>query len=295
MCKDVAAAFPEAAEVWNRVDGALGFPLSTLAFEGPADELTNTNNAQPALLAHGAAVWAVMRRALNPHVRGAAGHSLGEFTAYCVADALSVEDAAVLVRRRGDLMLQSGVERPGAMAAVLGSLQRPLEEICAEANSAGIVVPANYNTTEQIVISGEVAGVEKAMELSKAAGAKRALRLNVSGAFHSPLMVTAAAGLDVALSESAWADPAWPVYSNVTAEPVTTAEKARALLLRQLTAPVRWVDLVAAMASAHPGALFVEMGPGNVLAGLVKRLAPECTTAACGTVPEMEALLTQFA
>lgn len=295
MCKDVAAAFPAAADVWTRVDGALGFSLSTLAFEGPAEELTNTNNAQPALLAHGAAVWAVMAKAFAPHLKGAAGHSLGEFTAYCAAGALTVEDAAVLVRRRGDLMLQSGIERPGAMAAILGALQRPLDEICAEASADGIVVPANYNTAEQIVISGEVAGVDKAMELAKAAGAKRALKLNVSGAFHSPLMVSAAGGLESALATPNWAEPTWPVYSNVTAEPVTSSTTARALLLRQLSSPVRWVELVAAMATAHPGALFVEMGPGNVLTGLIKRLAPDCTTAPCGTVAELDALLTQFA
>src|SRR5919206_1248497 len=146
MGKDVAEAFPAAREVFDRADEALGTSLSTLCFDGSDEELTLTHNAQPALLTHGAAVWAVAREALAPRVRAAAGHSLGEFTAYCAADSLSVEDAVRLVRRRGELMYESGVQRPGAMAAVLGELARPVEDVCAEASrAAGVVVPANYN------------------------------------------------------------------------------------------------------------------------------------------------------
>ena len=206
MAKDLAESFPAAREVWARADAALGTSLSTLAFDGPADALTETQNAQPALLAHGAAVWSVMHEKLGPLVRGAAGHSLGEFTAYHAVGALPLEDAVKLVRRRGELMAETGIARPGAMAAILGELQRPIEDICREASATGEVVPANYNATEQIVVSGEVAGVEKAMELAKAAGAKRAVRLPVSGAFHSPLMAPAAAGLDAALSGARWRD-----------------------------------------------------------------------------------------
>ena len=188
-------------------------------------------------------------------------------------------------------MYQTGVQRPGAMAAILGELQRPIDEICAEASAAGVVVPANYNALEQVVISGEVTGVERGMELAKAAGAKRAVRLQVSGAFHSPLMQPAEAGLGEALGRSAWSNPAWPVYSNVTAGAVTEASVARDLLLRQLTSPVRWVAVIQAMAAAHPEATFVEMGPGNVLTGLLKRLAPTHAARTCGTVAEVEALL----
>lgn len=292
MAKDLVDAYPAAKAVWATVDDALGTPLSTLAFEGPADELTLTHNAQPALLAHGAAVWAVLRNQIGSRVKAAAGHSLGEFTAYHAAGALGVADAARLVRRRGELMFETGTSRPGAMAAILGELTRPIDEVCREASAAGVVVPANYNTTEQTVISGEVAGVEKAMELAKASGAKRAIRLNVSGAFHSPLMEPAGAGLGTALAAPSWADPAWPVYSNVTTEPTTTAATARELLLRQLTSPVRWVELIRAMAAAHPGATFVEMGPGNVLTGMLKRLAPDNPARTCGTAAEVEALLT---
>lgn len=291
MAKDLVAAFPAAREVFARADEALGAPLSTICFEGPAEELTLTHNAQPALLTHGAAVWAVVREKLAARVQGAAGHSLGEFSAYHAAGALALEDAVRLVRKRGELMYDAGVKAPGAMAAILGELQRPIEEICRDASSAGVCVPANYNNTEQIVISGEVAAVEAAMEGAKAAGAKRALRLQVSGAFHSPLMAPAATGLAAALSAAAWSAPTIPVWSNVTAAAVTDAATAQALLVRQLTSPVRWVDVIRSMAARFPGTTFVEMGPGAVLSGLVKRLAPDCKTMTCGTVAEVEALL----
>jgi [acyl-carrier-protein] S-malonyltransferase len=288
MAKDLAESFPAAREVWARADAALGTSLSTLAFEGPAEVLTETQNAQPALLAHGAAVWSVMHEKLGPLVRGAAGHSLGEYHA---VGALPLEDAVKLVRRRGELMAETGIARPGAMAAILGELQRPIEDICREASAAGEVVPANYNAAEQVVVSGEVAGVEMAMELAKAAGAKRAVRLPVSGAFHSPLMAPAAAGLDAALSGARWSDPSYPVYSNVTAKKVGDAGTAKQLLLQQLTSPVRWVQVIRAMAADHPGATFVEMGPGNVLTGLLKRLAPDNPAKTCGTAAEVESLL----
>ncbi len=291
MAKDLAAAYPAARQVFDAADAALGAPLSTLCFEGPAEELTRTHNAQPALLAHGAAVWAVVQARASAHVVAAAGHSLGEFSAYHAAGALPLGDAVRLVRRRGELMYETGVQRPGAMAAILGELQRPIDEVCAEASAAGVVVPANYNALEQVVISGEVAGVERGMELAKAAGAKRAVRLQVSGAFHSPLMQPAEAGLSQALGIAAWTAPRWPVYSNVTALPVDDAATARDVLLRQLTSPVRWVAVIQAMAAAHPDATFVEMGPGNVLTGLLKRLAPTHAARTCGTVGEVEALL----
>jgi [acyl-carrier-protein] S-malonyltransferase len=295
MCKDVAEAFPAARDVWTRADAALGTSLSTLAFEGPAEQLTQTHNAQPALLTHGAAVWAVVRDKVAPHVRGAAGHSLGELTAYHTAGALPLEDAVRLVRRRGELMFETGTARPGTMAAILGEMQRPIEDICREASAAGEVVPANYNALEQVVVSGEVAGVERAMELAKAAGAKRAVRLGVSGAFHSPLMQPAAAGLQAALAAAHFSPAAWPVYSNVSTKPVSAPADARALLLTQLTSAVRWVEIVRAMAAAHPGALFVEMGPGNVLTGLLKRLAPNNPAMTCGTAADVHTLLERVA
>lgn len=291
MGKDLAGAFPVARGVFGEVDAALGADLSRLCFEGPADELTATRNAQPALFAHGAAVWALMKDALRPHVRAAAGHSLGEFTAYHAADTVSLPGAARLVRRRGELMFDTGIGRPGTMAAILGATSTPIDEICKRATKeAGLVVPANYNTDEQTVISGEIAGVERAMELSKEAGAKRAIRLPVSGAFHSPLMQPAVVGLTDVIATSAFTDPVFPVFSNVTAEASTTAGDAKDLLLRQLTSPVRWSTEIRNIAARYPDALYVEMGPGNVLTGLMGRLAKGARTFACGTAGDVEKL-----
>jgi [acyl-carrier-protein] S-malonyltransferase len=177
------------------------------------------------------------------------------------------------------------------MAAVLGALSVPIEEICEEATEdAGVAVPANFNCPGQIVISGEEAGVERAMELVKAAGAK-AKRLNVSGAFHSPLMESAAAGLSQALDRAHLADPRFPVYANVNAQPVKDAALARRLLVEQLTSPVQWTREVEALAALHPDALYVEMGPGTVLKGLVKKIAPQLTVLSCGTGADVDALL----
>ena len=294
MAKDLVEQYPAARDVFAAADAALGATLSTICFDGPADELTRTHNAQPALLTHGAAVWAVVKEKVAPFVAAAAGHSLGEFSAYHAAGSLSLADAVRLVHRRGELMYETGVARPGAMAAILGELQRPIDDVCADASAAGVVVPANYNALEQVVISGEVAGVERGMELAKEAGAKRAVRLQVSGAFHSPLMQPAQAGLGAALGSAQWSAPAWPVFSNVTAQPVSDAAVASDLLLKQLTSPVRWVQVIQAMAAAYPEGTFVEMGPGNVLTGLLKRLAPNNPAKTCGTVAEVEALLAMF-
>lgn len=292
MGKDLADAFPEARAVFEQADQTLGTRLSRLCFDGPAEELTLTHNAQPALLAHGAAVWAVARERIGSRVRAAGGHSLGEFTAYHAAGSFALDGALRVVRRRGELMYETGVKQPGAMAAILGDLKEPIESVCARASrEAGLVVPANYNAPGQIVISGEVAGVERAVELAKEAGAKRAMRLNVSGAFHSPLMQSAESGLTGILAVTEMREPAFPVYANVDAEPVTRTATARERLVRQLTSPVRWIDEVSALARGYPEALFVEMGPGTVLVGLIRKIAPTVKTASCGTVAEVEQLL----
>jgi [acyl-carrier-protein] S-malonyltransferase len=291
MGKDLSAAFPAAGAIFEQADATLGFPLSRLCFEGPEDELTATRNAQPALLTHGAAIWATVADRVRPHVRAAAGHSLGEFTAYHAAGAFAFPDALRLVRRRGELMFESGAKRPGAMAAILGLSESNVEAACERAREVGEVVPANYNTPEQLVISGEVAAVECAMAIAKELGAKRAIRLNVSGAFHSPLMEEAAAGLKVALDAASIAATDFPVYSNVSAYPSAGSADAKKLLLRQLTSPVRWTELVRHMAAEIPGALFVEMGPGAVLTTLVKRIMPGARTMTCGTPTEVDQLI----
>lgn len=291
MGKDLAEAFPASKAVFDQADAALGDSISRLCFDGPAEELTLTHNAQPALLTHGAAVWAATRDAIGASVMAAAGHSLGELTAYHAAESMSLADAVRTVRRRGELMYRSGLKRPGAMAAILGDTGRPIEEICEEATrDAGLVVPANYNGPGQVVLSGEAAGVDRAMALAKDAGAKRAMRLNVSGAFHSPLMESAVRGLAKALEAASFEDPHFPVYSNVNCEPVTGAARAKQLLMEQLSKPVRWADEILALAARFPNALYVEMGPGSVLVGLVKRIAPALRTMACGTAAEVRIL-----
>jgi [acyl-carrier-protein] S-malonyltransferase len=294
MGQELAEAFPAAREVFEQVDDALSFGLSNLCFNGPAEELTLTLNAQPALLAHGAAAWRVVRDFLAPHVCAAAGHSLGEHTAYHAADSTTLADAARLVRRRGQLMFDEGVRRPGTMAAILGKLNQTIESLCEQAcRSGGVVVPANYNTEEQIVVSGEVAGVERLMHLAKEAGAKRALRLPVSGAFHSPLMEPAQDAFREALATTTFAEPAFPVFSNVTEKESMGADDARELLASQLTAPVKWDGEIKNIASRFPDALFVELGPGSVLTGLLTRIVPGARGVACGTPGEVEKLLAQ--
>jgi [acyl-carrier-protein] S-malonyltransferase len=276
----------------DAADAALGFSLSSLMFKGPAEELTLTHNAQPALLAHSAAVCAALRDIFGERVRATAGHSLGEFTAYHAAGSLSLQDALGLVRKRGELMYEAGLKRTGAMAAVVGDLKEPIESICARATAeAGLVVPANYNSPLQIVISGEKSGVERAMVLAKEAGARRAVLLNVSGAFHSPLMDTAIDGLKQAIAATTFKDPSVPVFANVNSESVTGGDRARQLLLEQLTRPVLWTSEVMALAARFPNALYVEVGPSHVLTGLVHRTAPTLKTMPCGTVAELNQLL----
>jgi len=295
MGKDLAAASPVASAIFQRADDTLGVPLSRLCFEGPDDEVMATRNAQPALLTHGAAVWATVAERVRPHVRAAAGHSLGEFTAYQAAGSFEFPDALRLVRRRGELMYESGVKRPGAMAAILGLSEANVEAACKRAQTEGDVVPANYNTPEQLVISGEVAAVERAMAIAKELGAKRAIRLNVSGAFHSPLMEDAAEGLASALDAAPIAPAHFPLYSNVSAYPSAGTEDAKQLLLRQLTSPVRWTELVRHIARDVPDALYVEMGPGAVLSTLVKRIVPGARTMTCGTAAEVDQLIGELA
>jgi len=286
MGRALAQAHPEAARVLAEADDVLGFPLSRLMADGPEEELTATKNAQPAILAHSVAALRVLEARLGP-VAMAAGHSLGEFSAHVAAGTLSFRDALEAVRLRGELMYAAGQARPGTMAAVLGLEDAALEEACARVD-AGICVPANFNSPGQIVVSGDVAGVEQGMALFTRAGAKRVLPLNVSGAFHSPLMEPAAGGLREKLASLAFRDPTFPVYSNVTAGPVTSGAEARDLLVRQLTSPVRWAASVSAMVAAGAGR-FLELGPGSVLCGLNKRNAKGVPCASVGEPADVDA------
>lgn len=290
MGRDLAERFPAARAAFEEADAALGLPLTRLMWEGPEEELTLTLNAQPAILAHSVAVARVLADRLGDVAYGA-GHSLGEFSAYVVAGSLAYADALQTVRRRGELMFRGGQERPGAMAALLGLDDDAVERVCREASAAGgECVPANYNSPAQVVISGDVPAVERAMELAKVAGAKRALRLNVSGAFHSPLMAVAEAGLEARLAEVELAEPRFPVVSNVTAAPVAERGEARRLLVRQLTSPVRWTGSMQFLVGVGV-TRFLELGPGNVLAGLLKRVSRDVEVRSIGTADEAEAFL----
>ncbi len=291
MGRDLAERFPAARETFEAIDDALGFRLSRLMWEGPESQLTLTQNTQPAILAHSVAVWAVVRPRFHA-VGAAAGHSLGEYSAHVAAGTLAPTVAAQLVRRRGELMYAAGEERPGTMAAVLGLATAQVDQACNEASGAdGVAVAANLNAPDQTVISGDPAAVTRAGEGCKARGAKRVVALKVSGAFHSPLMVPAVDGLHDALTGVDFADPAWPVIANAGAEPVRTGVDAKRLLVDQLTAPVRWVECMRAAAALVPGATFVELGPGTVLAGLVKRIVPDAATLTLGTADEVERFL----
>ena len=293
MGKDLADAFPAARETFAAIDDALGFELSQVMWEGPEELLTRTDHAQPAILAHSAAVWSVVKGKLERRVAAAAGHSLGEYSAYVAAGALTPAEGARLVRRRGELMHEAGTARPGTMAAVLGFDSGKVVEICREASSAGgTVVAANLNEPSQTVISGDPPAVERAGEMLKAAGAKRVVPLKVSGAFHSPLMAPAQTGLAGALISVTFADPRFPVVANASALPVTDAGTAREQLTAQLVSPVRWIECATRLAEhAGDGVTFIEIGPGTVLTGLAKRIVPGKSYTSLGTAAEVTAFM----
>jgi [acyl-carrier-protein] S-malonyltransferase len=291
MGRDLIDAFPEARQTFEEADDALGFSLSRLAWEASASELTLTMNAQPAILVHSVAVWRVLQR-VSPAVTMATGHSLGEFSAHVASGTLDFSDAVRAVRRRGELMYGSGADRPGSMAAVIGLDDAVVEAACSEAShrGEGIVVAANFNAPGQVVISGDDRAVHIADSLLRAAGARRVLPLNVSGAFHSPLMSVAEEGLREQLESMEFRDPAFPVVSNVTGHPVDSGATARQLLVDQLTSPVHWVASMRTMLAAGITD-FLEVGPGHVLTGLLRRIEKSAKSRPLGTEKELSDFL----
>lgn len=285
----LADAEPKAAETLARANRVLGFDLASIMRNGPEEALTETKNAQPAIFVHSMAALEVARERLGA-VAFAAGHSFGEFGAHVAAGTLSFEGALGALRLRGELMFQAGLARPGAMAAVLGLGDAEVEAVCARVD-AGVCQPANYNSEGQVVISGDVAGVEQGMRLAKAAGSKRVIPLKVSGAFHSALMEPAVEPLRKRLASIEFRDPRFPVVSNVTARAVTTGAEARELLVRQVTAPVRWSASVATMVAGGADR-FLELGPGKVLTALNRRNAPNSTTTTLGEPADFAVLTT---
>ncbi len=289
MGKELAEAFPSVRRLYERADDLLGVPLGRICWEGPEEVLTRTENAQPALLLHGYAVWSVLADRLEGSVIVGAGHSLGEFTTHLVAGTFSFDDAVRVVRRRGELMGRAGERRPGTMAAVIGLEDEAVAAVC-DAVEEGTVVPANYNSPGQVVISGDVQAVTRAGEIAAKRGARRVIRLNVGGAFHSPLMAEAREGLREALEEVPMSDPGFPVVCNSRATSVRDAGVARETLVEQLTSPVRWAACVRAMVEVEPQR-WLELGPGGVLAGLLRRIDRGLEAVAVGDPEGVRAVL----
>jgi [acyl-carrier-protein] S-malonyltransferase len=290
MGEDLARRYPEARALFERADAALGEPLSKLCFEGPDERLRLTANTQPAILTASLAAFAVLA-ARGARFDGVAGHSLGEYSAVGAASGLEVEDLVRAVRRRGRLMQEAVPVGVGAMSAVLGPARDLVEACCREASAGGeTVVAANFNAPEQTVIAGHAGAVARAGELLAARGATRVVALPVSAPFHSPLMASAREGLVSVLAALPFAGLSAPLYNNVDAAPVTDAGAVRDGLIRQVDAPVRWVELVERMV-ADGFDTFVEVGPGGVLSGLIRRIARPAVTIQAGTAEQVEAYL----
>lgn len=289
MGRELFDSFSAAKDVFERADSVLGFSISGLCFEGPEEELRRTMNTQPALYTVSCAAAEVVReRGIEPVA--AAGHSVGEYAALYAAGAFGFEEGLRLVRTRAELMQQAAEKHPGTMAAILGLSPEQVAEAVQRASEVGVVSAANFNSPVQTVISGEPGAVERASEIAGEMGAKRVVALNVSGAFHSPLMREAADALREVLDEVDIADAGIPVAANFTGKLETRADEIRANLASQITGSVRWVDCVAGCVEAGAEA-FVELGPGSVLAGLIKRIAPEFDVHPAGDRASVEALI----
>ncbi len=299
MAGDLAGGDDPGARFLAEVDDILAHRLTELMFEGPAETLTETWNAQPAILAHSVAVALALReKGIVPSV--AAGHSLGEFSAAVALGAMQPADGLKLVRKRGELMFAAGEERPGTMAAVMGLPADVVSSVCARVTETdGVVVLANHNSSAQIAISGEVAAVEAACAALKEAGAKRAIRLNVSGAFHSPLLVDAAASFAQHLEDVPVADPSAPLVANVTAGPATAGATLKDGFRRQLTSPVLWHDslnvIASGAASGEKPRVVLEVGPGKVLSNMARREHPDITFLPVGTAADLDTVLDRLA
>jgi [acyl-carrier-protein] S-malonyltransferase len=294
MAKDLCERFSVAREMFARANEAAGFDLQRICFAGPLEELTKTSITQPAILVHSAIVARILTEEKKIAPAMAAGHSLGEYSALYAAGVLDFEAALRLVKLRGELMHQAGLDHPGAMAAVMGLAPETVEAVCSEitaslSSSGQVVQCANFNSPEQTVISGSIDAVTQAMAVAKERGAKLVKRLVVGGAFHSPLMASAREGLQKALAATAFHGAQCAIYTNVTAKPEHEPNRLRDLLDQQLTSPVRWLETIENMI-ADGATAFYEVGPGNVLAGLMKRINKNFNVTTIGTVAELEKL-----
>lgn len=287
MGKDLYETFSEARDVFDRANEILGFDLKKICFEGPEEILKQTENTQPALFVHSLTVFELLK---NFDVKAVAGHSLGEYSALTAAGVFSFEDGLKIVRARGKLMQRSGELNPGTMAAIVGLSIEKVNEICEELNTIGIVQPANFNSPGQIVISGEVHAVKKALKLAKQNGAKLAKELVVSGAFHSPLMNYAYENISNELEKINISDLKFDVYSNVTGDKFKDKDEIKQLLIKQIISPVKWQQIIEKM--IEDGITkFIEVGAGKVLTGLIKRINSNVQILNAGTVEEIKFLL----
>lgn len=288
MGKTLAGASAGAQAIYALADEIMGESISKLSFEGPEARLRQTRYTQPAILAHSLAALAFLREnGITPAI--VAGHSLGEFSALVAAAALDERAAFEAVKIRAGLMFEAGEKWPGAMAAIMGLETDEVAQVCRELEAQGVVVPANLNAPGQIVVAGEIAAVEQAMELAKTRGAKRAIRLPVSGAFHSPLMSAANEGLATALDGTTYRDAAVPLVCNVSAEPRQSGAELREASKAQLMEPVRWEESIRTMITEGT-TLFVEVGPGTVLRGLLRKIAGRFPSAGLQAPDELPAL-----
>jgi [acyl-carrier-protein] S-malonyltransferase len=286
--KDLYESYPQINDLYNKANEIMGQDLSSISFEGPEDKLKQTQITQPAIFVHSMAVYELTKNDFSPP-SAVAGHSLGEYSALVAAGSLSFEVGLGLVKIRGELMQKAGTDQPGTMGAIIGLSAEVIAEICDSLSSTGIVRAANFNSPGQIVISGDVEAVRAAMDLARQKGAKRAVELVVSGAFHSPLMEGAAEGLSEALKKAEIKNAQVPVYTNVTARPATESSEIRDLLFKQLTHPVRWEEIIINMATDKIEK-FYEIGPGKVLTGLNKRINRELSSTAIGTSSDIDSL-----
>jgi [acyl-carrier-protein] S-malonyltransferase len=265
MAKDL---YDSSKELMDSANNAIGFSLTDIMFNGPMDSLKQTDITQPAIFLHSISILNKIDK-IKPDM--VAGHSLGEYSALVAAGVLNPIDGLKIVRTRGEAMLQAGIELPGTMAAIVGLEANQVDKICQEVSQTDIVQSANFNSPGQVVISGSINGVKRAMELAKESGAKLVKELVVSGAFHSPLMASAKLKLQQKLNETEFNDAIVPVYTNVTAKPVISKDEISKLLFDQLSSPVRWEETIENMI-ADGATKFYEIGPGKVLQGLIKRI-----------------------
>jgi [acyl-carrier-protein] S-malonyltransferase len=288
MGKDLYENSSRVREIYERASEAIDVDLASVSFDGPEEELTKTVNTQPALLTASLAAFSLLEdRDIEPWA--VAGHSLGEYSALVAASSLALEDAVRAVRERGRLMYEAGLETPGTMAAIIGLTEEEIGPILREASELGVVQVANLNAPTQIVISGEIPAVRAAMDIAATRNAHRVIELKVSGAFHSELLSGAKRGMEAVLERASILPPRCLFVANVTGGALDDPEQIRRRLVEQMTSPVRWVECMKALVN-RKASLFVEVGPGNVLRGLMRKIDPSSKTAAAGRLEDIEKL-----